>query len=328
MIVLSAGRMFLVSILSAALSAPQVVLAQAYPAKPVRLVVPYAAGGAADTVARAAGNRLSEALGQPVVIDNRGGASGIIGADIVAKAAPDGYTLLMAVGPPHGSYPFFMKNVPFDTIRDFTPLTVFGTAPQALVVHPGVPANSVKELIEYARNNPGKVSYATAGVGSSQHIGGQLLNRMAGIDMAHIAYKGGAPALNDVLGGQVPVGIIILSNILPHVRAGKVRLLGVIEAQRAKAAPDTPTLAQAGVPGYAVPDTWIGLVGPAKLPAALVAQIHAAVTRALGFADVQARLETAGFEVRGTPPQEFEALLSKSFDTYRKITTEAGIKPE
>ncbi len=146
--------------------------------------------------------------------------------------------------------------------------------------------------------------------------------------MVHVAYKGGAPALNDVLGGQVPVGIVILSNVVAHVRAGKVRLLGVLEAQRAKAMPDTPTVAQAGVPGYAVPDTWIGLLGPAKLPAVLVTQINAAVTKALAFADVQARLDAAGFEVRGTPPQEFEALLARSFETYKKITAEAGIKPE
>ena len=325
---LRAAPVLLAFLLFAASSAMQPARAQAYPVKPVRLVVPYAAGGAADTVARAVGNRLSEVLGQPVVIDNRGGATGTIGADIVAKAAPDGYALLLAVGPPHGSYPFFMKNVPFDTLRDFTPVTLFGTAPQALVVHPSVPAASIRELIEYTRKNLGKVSYATSGVGSSQHIGGELLNRIAGIDMVHVAYKGGAPALGDVLGGQVPVGIVILSNVLPHARAGKVRLLGVLEAQRAKAAPDTPTIAQGGVPGYAVPDTWIGLVGPAKLPGALVGQIHAAIMKALAYADVQARLDAAGFEVRGTPPQEFESLLARSFDTYRKITTEAGIKPE
>ncbi len=310
------------------LLAPLLALAQAYPSKPVRMVVPYSAGGATDTVARAVGNRLSEALGQPVVIDNRGGAGGMIGSDIVAKAAPDGYTLLLTVGPPHSAFPFFMKNVPFDTVRDFTPIIIVGTAPQAIVVHPSLPVTSVKELVDYAKKNPGKLSFGTSGVGSSQQMGGLLLNRAAGIDMVHVAYKGGAPALNDVLGGQIPVGIVILSNVITHVRAGKLRLLAVLEAQRAKAAPDTPTVAEAGVPGYAVPDTWIGLVGPARLPAAIVNQVNAAVVKALGFPDVRARLEAAGFEVRGNTPQEFAEGIAKGYETYRKITAEAGIKPE
>ncbi|OFZ86471.1 MAG: hypothetical protein A2V78_14810 [Betaproteobacteria bacterium RBG_16_64_18] len=310
------------------LLAPVLALAQAYPSKPVRMVVPYSAGGATDTVARAVGNRLSEALGQQVVIDNRGGASGMIGSDIVAKAAPDGYTLLLTVGPPHSAFPFFMKNVPFDTVKDFTPIIVVGTAPQAIVVHPSLPVTSLKGLIDYSKKNPGKLSYGTSGVGSSQHMGGLLLNRAAGTDMVHVAYKGGAPALNDVLGGQIPVAIVILSNVITHVRAGKLHLLAVLEAQRAKAAPDTPTVAEAGVPGYAVPDTWIGLVGPARLPEAIVNQVNAAVLKALGFADVRARLEAAGFEVRGNTPKEFADGIAKGYETYRRIATEAGIKPE
>jgi len=159
-------------------------------------------------------------------------------------------------------------------------------------------------------------------------MGGLLLNRAAGTDMVHVAYKGGAPALNDVLGGQIPVAIVILSNVITHVRAGKLHLLAVLEAQRAKAAPDTPTVAEAGVPGYAVPDTWIGLVGPARLPEAIVNQVNAAVLKALGFADVRARLEAAGFEVRGNTPKEFADGIAKGYETYRRIATEAGIKPE
>ena len=310
------------------LLAPVLALAQAYPSKPVRMVVPYSAGGATDTVARAVGNRLSEALGQQVVIDNRGGASGMIGSDIVAKAAPDGYTLLLTVGPPHSAFPFFMKNVPFDTIKDFTPIIIVGTAPQSIVVHPSLPVTSVKELIDYAKKNPGKLSFGTSGVGSSQQMGGLMLNKAAGIDMVHVAYKGGAPALNDVLGGQIPVGIVIVSNVLTHVRAGKLRLLAVLEAQRAKAAPDIPTVAEAGVPGYALPDTWIGLVGPARLPAPIVNQVNAAVVKALGFPDVRARLEAAGFEVRGSTPREFADGLEKNYTTYQKIVTEVGIQPE
>jgi len=310
------------------LFAPLLALTQTFPAKPIRMVVPYAAGGSADTVARALGNRLSEALGQPMVIDNRGGASGIIGSDMVAKAAPDGYTLLLTIGPPHGAYPLFTKGVPFDTIKDFTPITMVGTSSQVIVVHPSMPVTSVKELIDHAKKNPGKIFYAISAIGSSQHMGGLLLNRTAGINMVHVAYKGAAPALADVLGGQVPVGMVTLSNVIPHVRAGKLRLLAVLQAQRAAAAPDTPTVAEAGVPGYNVPYTWVGAVGPAGLPAGVVNQMNAAVVKAIGFPDVRARLDAAGFEVRTNAPQEFADEIAKSYEIYRKIVTEAGILPE
>ncbi|MBI2319831.1 MAG: tripartite tricarboxylate transporter substrate binding protein [Betaproteobacteria bacterium] len=321
---MKAIRLMLVSVLLA----PALVLAQAFPTKPVRLVVPYAAGGSADTVARAMGNRLSEALGQPAVIDNRGGASGIIGSDIVAKAAPDGYTVLLTIGPPHGAYPFFTKNVPFDTIKDFTPIAMVGTSYQVIVVHPSVPVTSVKELIDYAKKNPGKVFYAIPAIGSSQHMGGLLLNRTAGINMVHVAYKGAAPALADVLGGQVPVGMVTLSNVIPHVRAGKLRLLAVLQSERAAAVPDTPTVAEAGVPGYRVPYSWIGVLGPAGMPAAIVNQINAAVVKALGFPEVRARLDAAGFQVRSNTPQAFAQEITSSHGIYRKIATEAGIQPE
>lgn len=310
------------------LLAPLLALAQAYPSKPVRMVVPYSAGGATDTVARALGNRLSEALGQPVVIENRGGASGIIGSEIVTRAVPDGYTLLLTLGPPHPLYAFFIKNVPFDTLKDFTPIVMLGTAPQVIVVHPSLPVASVKELIEYSRKNPGKLSYAHPGVSSPGHLGGLLLNQATGIDLVHVAYKGGAPALNDVLGGQVLVGFMILSTALPHVRAGKLRLLAVLEAERAKGAPNTPTVAEAGVPGYPLPVTWGGLLGPAGLPAVIVNQINAAAVKALGFPDVQSRFDAGGFEVRGSTPKEFGDVIMDSYTTYQKIVIKAGIKPE
>ncbi len=316
------------SILIALLMAPLAALGQTYPSRPVRMVVPLSAGGMVDTVARAMGNRLSEALGQPVVIDNRAGAGGMIGADIVAKAAPDGYTLLFTAGPPHAVYPFFFKNVPFDTVGDFTPIIIVATSPMVLVVHPSLPVTSVKELIDYAKKNPGNLSYGTPGIGNPNHLGGLLLNRAAGIDMVHVAYKGGAPALNDLLGGQILVAMLGLSTVMPHVRSGKLRLLGVLEARRAKGAPDTPTIAEAGVPGYAVPDTWVGLLGPANLPAAIVNQVNAAVLKAISFADVRSRLEAAGSEAKGTTPQELADQVVKSYEIYGKIMTEAGFKPE
>lgn len=306
---------------------PPVALAQAYPSKPVRIVVPAAAGGGVDTVARAIASRLGETLGQPVVVENRSGANTIIGTDLVAKSAPDGYTLLLNTGPPHGAFNFFTKNLPFDSMADFTAITMVGVAPQSLVVHASLPVHSVKELIDYGKKNPGKLSYGTAGIGTSQHIGGALLNRLAGIDMVHVAYKGGALALNDLLGAQIPVAMTILSNVLVHVRSGKLRLLAVLGAQRAKAAPDTPTIAES-VPGYVIPDTWIGLTGPAKLPPAIVNQLNAAVLKSLGYPDVRARLAAAGFEVIGNSAQEFESVLNRSVEIYRKITSETGIRPE
>lgn len=302
--------------------------AQSYPSRPVRLVVPFAAGGAADTVARALGNRLSETLGQPVVIDNRPGANAMIGTDLVAKATPDGYTLLMAVGPPHSVFELFSKKVPFDSVRDFTPISVVGTAPQAIVLHPSVPANTLTEFIDYAKKNPGKVSFGTAGSGSSQQLGGLLVNRVAGIDMLHVPYKGGAPALNDVLGGQIPVAILVLSNIIPHVKSGKLRVVAVLEAQRAKGAPEVPTMAEAGLNGHSLPDTWVGVVGPARLPAPILSQLHASIVKALEFADVRARLDATGFEVKGNTPQEFATQVQKAFDIYKRIAADAGIQPE
>ncbi len=316
-------------ILMALLMAPLAALGQAYPNKPVRMVVPYSAGGAMDVMARAMVSRLSEALGQPVVIDNRpGGPGGMIGADFVAKAAPDGYTLLFTAGPPHGMYPFVTKNVPFDTVKDFSPIIMFGTSPRAVVVHPSLPVSSIMELVEYAKKNPGKLSYGTAGVGTGSHIGGVMLSRAAGIDMVHIPYKGGAPALNDVLGGQISMALLNTSSVMPHVRSGKLRLLAVLDARRAKALPDVPTVAQAGVAGYASPDLWVGVLGPANLPAAIVDQLNAAVLKAITFPDVRSRLDTAGFEVESTTPREFTQHILKSYEIYSKIMVEAGIKPE
>ncbi len=310
------------------LCAPTIAASQDFPTRPIRLIVPYSAGGAADTVGRAIGQKISESLGQPVVVENRVGANGIIGADFVVKSAPDGYTLVSTLGPSHHTIQFFSKNVPYDPVKDFTPIMIVGTAPQTLVVPSALPITSMNELIDYAKRNAGKVSYATSGVGTSQHLGGVLLNLQTNIGLVHVPYKGGASALTDVLGGQVQVGILVLSNVLPHIRAGKLRPIGVLEAERAKGAPDIPTLAQGGVSGYAIPATWAGILGPAGLPASVVGKLSAEMTKAVNAPDVRARLEAAGFEVLGTSPQAFQQLLSSSVEVYRKIVTEAGIRPE
>ena len=309
------------------LAMPAIVLAQTYPTKPVKLVVPYAAGGGVDTVARALAQELSGGLGQPVVVENRPGANSLIGTDYVAKQAADGYTLLITVGS-HYALPFLARNVPYDTVKDFTPITIVAKAPQALVVNATVPVKTAKELVEYVRANKGKISYGTSGAGTSQHLGGESLNAMAGLDMVHVPYKGGAPALNDVVGGQIPVAILILSNVLPHVKSGKLRAIGVIEASRAKAAPEVPTVAEGGVPGFSVPDTWIGIIGPAGLPPAVVERINAELQKAANNAAVRTRLDAAGFEVNLVAPEEFARQAPRTVESYRKIISAAGIKPE
>jgi tripartite-type tricarboxylate transporter receptor subunit TctC len=286
------------------------------------------AGGAVDTIARILGQKLSGDLGQPILVENRVGAGGMIGADYVAKAPADGYVLLINFGPSHHTSQFFNRNMPSDPVRDFTPVALLGTAPQVIVVLPDLPVRSVGELLAYGRRNPGRLAYATSGVGTSQHIGGILLGLAGGVELTHIAYKGGAAALNDVLGGQVPVGIVVLSNVLPYIQSGRLRALGVLEAQRARMAPDIPTAAQSGVPGFSVPDTWAGVFGPAGLPAAIVAALNAAIGRALDSADVQGRLAAAGFEVRTSTPQDFAANIAASVQVYQEMLSRAGVRPE
>jgi tripartite-type tricarboxylate transporter receptor subunit TctC len=320
-------RLSLLALLSAPLFVPSEAPAQAYPSRPVRLIVPYAAGGGVDTVARAVAQELGQAMATAVIVENRPGANSIIGTEYVSKSPADGYTLLATLSS-HYAMPFLAKNVPYDPVRDFTPVTIVGKAPQSLVVNASVPVKSVQELIDYVKKNPGKVSFATSGAGTSQHLGGELLNNMAKLDMVHVPYKGGGPALNDVVGGQVPVALLIMSNVLPHVRSGKLRLLAVIESKRAKAAPDVPTLAEAGVPGFAVPDTWIGFVGPAGLPAPVLNKVNGDLAKVAELPAVRTRLEAAGFEVNVVQSTEFAKSAPATTEAYRKITSDASIKPE
>ena len=313
--------------LGIALSISLSVFAQTYPNKPVRLVVPYAAGGGVDTVARAVAQQLTESMGQPILVENRPGANSVIGTEHVAKSTADGYTLLVTLVS-HYAMPFLSRNVRYDPVRDFTPITIIGKAPQAMFVNPSTGIKSVKELIDFTKANPGKVSYATSGAGTSQHLGGELLNHAAGIDMTHVPYKGGAPALTDVVGGQIPVGILIYSNIRQHVAAGKLRVIAVMEATRAKAAPDVPTIAEAGLPGFAVPDTWIGIMGPAGLPRDVLTRLNSELLKAASVTSVRARLEGAGFEINEVSVEDFAGQGLKITEMYRNITSTAGIKPE
>jgi tripartite-type tricarboxylate transporter receptor subunit TctC len=309
------------------LCAPLAVFAQSYPVKPIRLVVPYAPGGASDTFARPVAQKLSEALGQQVIVDNRPGAGSIIGTDIVAKATPDGYTVLMTFSS-HYLLPFFSKNVSFDTVKDFVPIGAAAVTPLVVVTHPSLPVTNLRELIDYGKKNPGRLSYAIAGTGSIQHLAGELLRLTAKFDFQVVPYKGGGPAVNDLVGGQVPAGILVLSTVNQHVKAGRLRALSVVESRRAKGAPDIPTIAESGVPEFLVPETWIGMLGPAGLPRAIIERLNAELVKAVNVPDVRAKLEGAGYEISTIGPDELNDSIGKSVDVFRRIVTAAGIKPE
>jgi tripartite-type tricarboxylate transporter receptor subunit TctC len=310
-----------------ALAAPVLAYAQPYPNKVIRLVVPYAAGGAADTIARPLAQKLSELLGQTVIVDNKGGANATLGAADVAKAAPDGYTILLSSVIQY-IVPYFSKNVPYDPVKDFSLIAQVVVTPNILAVHPSLPVHNTRELIDYAKKNPGKLFYGTTGVGSTHHLGGVLFAQMAGIQMDHLPYKGGNPTINDALGGQIPVVILTSPTILPHAKAGRLRPIGVIETKRARSSPDLPTLGET-VPGYGLPDTWFGLMGPAHMPKPLVDRLNAAVRQALAMPDLKARLEEAGFEISAPmTADEFNAATRKDAEVFRRIVMNAGIKPE
>lgn len=313
---------------------PLFAAAQAYPSKPVRLVVPYPPGGGLDLFARPLAQKVTELVGQPVVVENKPGASGVVGAAHVAQQPADGYTLLLA---PAAQYlqPFVSKNVPFDNARDFTPVISAVNYHNVIVVHPELPIRSVKELVDYARSNPGKLAYVTAGQNSSQHLAALLLTHMTGAELLHVSYKGGNPALNDLLGGRVQMGILVQSTVMPHIKSGKLRPIAVVEGDRAKALPELPTVAQAGVAGsipqlhgYAVPESWLGILGPGGLPKEVVSRFNQAANKAIADPELKARVESLGYELTGSTPEQFQQQIDRTVVLYRRIVTNAGIKPE
>jgi tripartite-type tricarboxylate transporter receptor subunit TctC len=301
--------------------------APAWPTRPIRFISPQPPGGASDTFARLIGQRVSVALGQPVVVENRAGAAGIIGSDVVAKAPPDGYTFLVTFAS-HNLLPFTSKSLPFDAVRDFTPIIPAALTPFCLAVNPGVPATTALELIDYVRRNPGKVAYGSPGAGTVSQLAGELINLSAGLDMTHVPYKGGAPGIADLVGGQLPVGIFTLSTVTPSARAGKLRVLGVVEQHRARSAPDIPTLAEAGVPGFPLPDSWIGFLGPAGLPEAITRRLNAEVTAAIHLREVADQLQAIGLEVSGGTPEQFRETILRNTEVYRRVVQAARIKAE
>ncbi|CAG2140711.1 hypothetical protein LMG31506_02374 [Cupriavidus yeoncheonensis] len=297
--------------------------AETFPARPIRFVVPYAAGGTTDLVARTVGQRVAEKLGQPVVIENRPGAGGNIGMDAVAKAAPDGYTIGFGAISTNALNPHIYKQVPFDPRKDFTAISLLGTSTIVLEVSPSLPVKTVPELIAYAKAHPG-LTYATAGTGTSMHLAGAMFSQTTHAGLTHVPYKGSSPAINDMLGGHIAVMFDNLPASLPHIQAGKLRALAVAGKSRSPSLPDVPTLAEAGLPGYAV-EPWFGVYGPANLPAPVVQALNAAFVEALGRADVREKLTQAGFNPKGSSAAELQTLTLQEYERFGKVAKSAAI---
>ncbi len=307
-----------------AVAAPS--FAQTYPSKPIKIVVPYPPGGFNDTLGRILAAKFTEAWGQPVVVDNKPGANTLIGGEFVAKSAPDGYTLYV-VAFPFSVVPSLFKTMPYDTVKDFQPIILAGQTPNLLVVNPSVAVNSVADLIRMAKASPGKLSYASTGNGSSNHISMELFKSMAGVDIVHIPYKGSAPAVTDLLGGQVHVMFDNTPNVLPHVKSGRLRALGQSGTARGALTPDVPTVAEAGVPGYEV-TVWFGLVAPAGTPREVVDKLNAEVKKILAMPDVREKFAAQGVEPVGSTPEQFGAHIREQMAKWGKVVKDAGVKPE
>ena len=299
--------------------------AQSYPTKPVRMVIPFPAGGTTDILGRVAAQKLSEALGQQVIPDNRPGASGNIGTEQVAKAPPDGYTLLTAPGSTLTIHPSLYPKLGFDPLKDFAPITILAGVPNLLVVHPSLPARNVKELIGLAKAKPDALNYASTGAGQSTHLSMELFKSMAGVKIVHVPYKGSAPAVTDLLGGHVPMMFDNMPSALPHVKAGKLRALGVSTAKRSSTAPDVPTVAESGLPGFDV-TVWFAMLAPAATPRDILERLHRVIVKALQAGDVRERLASQGAEAVGNTPEQFTAQMKTDLVKWAKVVQAANIK--
>jgi tripartite-type tricarboxylate transporter receptor subunit TctC len=297
-----------------------------YPNKPIKLIVPLAAAGTGDTLARAVGEGMARELGQPVVVENRPGAGGLVGTELVAAAPPDGYTLL-AVSPSHVINPALHAKKTYDPLKDFETVTIMANTHQVIVAHPSTPAASLKELIDYAKKNPGKLTYGSAGLGSATHLNMELFKSMAGVDILHVPYKGSTQARQDVLSGQVHLAMDGLLPVQPLIKDGRLRALAITSSRRAQSNPDIPTIAEAGVPGYAT-DTWYGILVPAKTPKDVIARLHAAAVKALRSPEVADRLAKLGAEPVANTPEEFTRVLAQEQKTWAKVVKDSGAKAE
>jgi tripartite-type tricarboxylate transporter receptor subunit TctC len=300
--------------------------AQAYPTRPVKIVVPATPGGAIDLIARAVGEKMTGSLGQPVVVENKPGASNNLGTDFVAKSAPDGYTLVI-VASSHATNKFLFKNLPYDPVKDFAPITYTHVVPLLLATHPSVPAKTVPELVVWIKANPDKAVYASSGPGSSLHMAAELFMSMSKTKMHHIPYKGSSAAHPDLLSGRTVMIFDTVTAIRPHVKSGALRGIAVTTLKRSSAFPELPTIAESGLPGYDA-STWGGILAPAGTSRETVAKLNAAINAALKMDDVRQRLTGAGIEIQGGTPEQFAAVIKTEIDKWGRVVAEAGIQPE
>jgi tripartite-type tricarboxylate transporter receptor subunit TctC len=299
--------------------------AQAWPAKPIKWIVPFAPGGTTDILARTVGEKLALALGQPVVVENKPGAGGGVGAEFTAKAAPDGYTIMGGTISTHAINASLYNKLPYDPVKDFVAITLIARVPNMLVVNPAIPASNVKELIALLKANPNKYSFASSGNGTSQHLSGELFKTMAGVEMQHIPYKGSPPALQDVVGGQVTMTFDNITTALPLAKAGKLRALAVTTATRSAAAPDVPTLAESGLPGFEV-GSWQGVFAPAGTPPEIVRRLNAEIVKILNLPDVREKLTGLGAEPVGNSSEEFSAMVKAEVVKWADVVKKSGAK--
>ncbi len=313
-------------LLAAFLLAFSTLALAAYPDKPVKIVVPWAPGGSTDILARTVAEKLARSLGQPVIVENKPGASGNIGSDFVAKSAPDGYTLLFGSMSTHAINHALMPSMPFKGVDDFTPLAMLAFVTNTMVVHPSVPAGNLAEFLAYAKANPGKVAYASAGPGSTNHLSAALMEKMAGIQMLHVPYKGGAPAVADTVGGQTQLLFTAGTQSLPHVKAGKLKLLAVTEKQRSSLLKDVPTVAET-LPGYEMA-VWYGAFGPKGMAPEIQKRLNAEINKVMMLPDVKAKMEAIGVEPVNETPERFAAVMKADEEKWGRLVKELRIKPE
>jgi tripartite-type tricarboxylate transporter receptor subunit TctC len=299
--------------------------AQSYPVKPIRIVVHFPPGGPTDLVARAVGQKLTEAWGQQVIVDNRPGAGGVLGVDIVVRAAPDGHTLLLGTGGSMSIAPALGIKTSYNVFTDLAPVTRLVINPQLLVLHPSLPVYSIKDLVKLAKSKPGQINYASVGPGSPQHLGTEMLKSMAGIDMVHIPYKGTAPAITDILAGNVSLMFNSMPSVLPHVAAKRLRGIAVSSGRRSQAAPDIPTVAESGIPGFEYV-TWYGLFAPAATPREIIAKLNAEIVKMLAGPDLSKRFASQGAEPAGSTPEELARFMRDEHEGWKKVIKSANIR--
>lgn len=301
-------------------------LAADYPTRTITVINPWTAGGPADTVARPILQKLSEALKQPVVLENKAGANGVIGANYVARANPDGYTLLFSHVGPITISPAVQKEMPFDSVRDFAPITQIVSAPTVLVVRPDLPIHNLKEFIEYARANPGKLSYGSVGTGSTTHLAGEILATMANVNMLHVPYKGAAPVMTDLLGGQINCTFLNIAALMPHIKSGQVRPIGVSTLKRSALLPEIPAIAET-YPGFEV-NSWYGMMAPAKTPANIVNLLQKEIAKILQMPEIIQTLQAVGLSVEGTTPEQYAEQIKRDLSRWQTAVTKAGIQKQ